>query len=82
MNTRVVHRLTGYDRRTELLASECDIPIEDIARVREIARVGPDDPDVIGSYLLDRQQAERIARLLGAEIDADRYDFFLEPFAA
>jgi hypothetical protein len=81
MNTRIVHRLTGYDRKTELLAIECEIPVGDITRVKEIAGVGPSDPDAIGSYPLDQGQVERVVRLLGAEIDAERYDFFLEPFA-
>jgi hypothetical protein len=63
------------------LAIECNIPIGDVARVRAIARAGPDDPDAIGSYPLDQHQVECIARLLGAKIYAGRYDFFLEPFA-
>jgi hypothetical protein len=76
-----VHRLTGYDKNTELLAVERDVPAKHINRVKEIARVGPDDPDAVGSYPLDRDQAERIAYLLGTKIDARSYNFFLEPFA-
>ena len=79
MNTRIVHRLTGYDRKTELLAIECEIPVGDITRVKEIAGVGPSDPDAIGSYPLDQGQAERIARLLGSKINNDMCNFFLEP---
>lgn len=81
MSAQVVHRLTGYDRKTELLAIRRDIPREDISRVKEIARVGPDDPDAIGSYPLDPERAQEIARLLSLTTDAGEYDFFLEPFA-
>jgi hypothetical protein len=81
MSARIVHRLTGYDRQTDILAVENDVPAEDLARVKEIARVGCDDPDAIGSYPLDKDQAERIGRLLGAKVDFGKYDFFLEPFA-
>jgi hypothetical protein len=76
-----VHRLTGYDRKTELLAIACDIPASDFLRAKEIARVGPDDPDAIGSYPLDQDQVNNIAKLLGSTVEVSRYDFFLEPFA-
>jgi hypothetical protein len=81
MSGRAIHRLTGYDRTTELLSTEHQVPIEHLARVKKIAGVGSDDPDAIGSYPLDREQAERISHLLGAEVDLDSCDFFLEPFA-
>ena len=81
MSARAIHRLTGYDRTTELLSVEHEVPTEHLARVKKLAGVGPDDPDAIGSYPLDREQAERIAHLLGAKIDLDSCDFFHEPFA-
>jgi len=81
MSARVVHRLTGYDRDTELLAIEHEIPQKDISRVKEIAGVGPDDPDAVGSYPLDQARAKQIAQLLGSRADVSKYDFFLEPFA-
>jgi hypothetical protein len=79
LSVRAVHRLTGYDRTTELLSAEHEIPAEHLARAKKIAGVGSDDPDAIGSYPLD--QAERLAHLLGMKIDLDSCDFFLEPFA-
>jgi hypothetical protein len=81
MNARVVHRVTGYDRETELLAIECAVPAKNISRAKEIAGVGPDDPDATGSYPLDQDQVRRIANLLGSRIDVSKYDYFLEPFA-
>jgi hypothetical protein len=81
LSARAVHRLTGYDRTTELLSAEHEIPAEHLARAKKIAGVGSDDPDAIGSCRLDRGQAERLAHLLGMKIDLDSCDFFLEPFA-
>jgi hypothetical protein len=81
LSARAAHRLTGYNRITELLSAEYEVPTENLSRVKEIARVGSDDPDAIGSYPLDREQAERIAHLLGTKIDLNSCNFFLEPFA-
>jgi hypothetical protein len=81
LSARAIHRLTGYDRTTELLSVEHDIPAEHLARAKRLAGVALDDPDAIGSYPLDRKQARRIAHLLGTKIDLDSCDFFLEPFA-
>ena len=58
MSARVVHRLTGYDRDTELLAIEHEIPQKDISRVKEIAGVGPDDPDAVGSAIREHAHVE------------------------
>jgi hypothetical protein len=81
MAAGVVHQLTGYDQETELLAVEYDVPRHFLAKVKRIAEVSEDDPEAIGSYPLRRDQAKDITELLGIDIDADRFDFFLEPYA-
>jgi hypothetical protein len=81
MTAGIVHQLTGYDRETELLAVEYDIPNHHLARIKRIAEVSAEDPEAVGSYPLRRDQASDIAKLLGIDIDADRFDFFLEPYA-
>jgi hypothetical protein len=80
MRTRVVHRLTGYDRSSDELVFECDIPRREMARVKAIARVVAEDPDAAGSYPLEPAQAREIASMLGRSIDTDNLVFFLEPF--
>jgi hypothetical protein len=80
MTTGVVHQLTGYDRETELLAVEYDIPSHHLAKIKRIAGVSADDPEAVGSYPLRRNQESDIAELLGVDIDADGFDFFLEPY--
>ena len=81
MNSRVAHRLTGYDRDTELLAVEYDIPAGAFSKIKKIARVGPDDPEAIGSYPLNRTQIQKISTVIGSEVDFDRFDYFVEPFS-
>jgi hypothetical protein len=81
MSSRVVHRLTGYDRTTEFLTIEYDIPTKKFARIRKIAGVGPDDPEAIGSYPLDRNQVQKISDLLGSKVEIDRFDYFVEAFS-
>ncbi|HJU16020.1 MAG TPA: hypothetical protein VJ770_06090 [Stellaceae bacterium] len=81
MTTGIVHQLTGYDRETELLAVEYDIPSRLLSEVKRMAEVSAEDPEAVGSYPLRRDQASNIAKLLGIHIDVDGFDFFLEPFA-
>jgi hypothetical protein len=75
------HRLTGYDKETERLVFEFDIPPSQLERAKELANVGRDDPDAVGSYPLDSSQAGRVAGLVNQVVDVDRYSWFLEPFA-
>jgi hypothetical protein len=78
---KVVHRLVGYDRHTDRVKASCDIPPDVLAEAKRIAGVSPDDPDAAWSYPLSTNQARAIAQLIRVEIDRDRLEFFLEPFA-
>jgi len=77
----VIHRITGYNKQTEMLEVEYDIPSERLNDVRAIAKVPATDADAIGSYPIEAGAAHRIARTIQQMIDLDRYDWFLEPFA-
>ena len=77
----VVHRLVGYDRRSDRMRARRDIPPDLFAEAKRIAGVAPDDPDAAWSYPLSEAQAQAIAQLIGTEIDPSRLEFFLEPFA-
>jgi hypothetical protein len=78
---KVVHRLVGYDRRTDRMKTSCNIPADVLAEAKRIAGVSSDDPDAAWSYPLSIQQARSIALLIQIEIDPNRLEFFLEPFA-
>ena len=78
---KVVHRLVGYDRRTDRLKARYDIPADRLAEAKRIALVAADDPEAAWSYPLSAAQARAIAQLLCAEVEFGPLDFFLEPFA-
>ena len=76
----IVHRLVGYDRRTDRKKQNWDIPDDRLSAVKEIARVPQDDPDAVWSYPLSLAQAREVASVVGLAIDPDA-DFFLEAFS-
>jgi hypothetical protein len=77
----LVHRLVGYDRRTDRMKTRSDIPPDLLAETKRIAGVGSEDPDAAWSYPLSAAQARAVAQLIGTEIDPSGLEFFLEPFA-
>jgi hypothetical protein len=76
-----VHRITGYDKRSERLALEYAIPDERLSEVRELARVPREDADAAGSYPLDPEAASIVGLKIDKPLNVDAYDWFLEPFA-
>jgi len=78
---RITHSLVGYDRRTESLAEEFDVPDAVLPKAKELARVPADDPEAVMCYPLDALRARRLADMLEARIDTERRDYFLEGFA-
>lgn len=81
MSGGTVHRLVGYHRKTEQLSAEYDIPAALLPVIKRIADVSQDDPDALGSYPLDGDQARNIAERIGVRVDPSKLDYFLEPFA-
>ena len=77
----VVHRMTGYDKRTERLEIEHDIPAERFSDVRALAHVPIEDEDAAGSYPLDASAARQLGWTLDKPVNLDLYDWFVEPFA-
>lgn len=77
----IAHKIVAYDRLTELVASEHDVPAQKFDIVRQVAGVAPSDPEAIGNYRLSPPAAEEIGRIIGAPADTKRFDFYLEPAA-
>lgn len=76
-----VHKITGYDKRTEALTFEHQVPADQLNTAREIAHVPSSDYDAVGSYPLDADGVRRLSLRLGQHtINTDAYDWFLEPF--
>jgi hypothetical protein len=79
--SRVIHSLVGYDRASECIAEEVDVPDAVLARAKELARVPADDPDAIMCYPLDASGARDLAHILKTSVDIEQRDYFLEGFA-
>jgi hypothetical protein len=77
----VIHRLVGYDLRTDRPKQRFDIPDSLLPDAKKIAQVPADDPDAAWSYPLSARQARDLARLIGAAPDLQDAEFFLEAFA-
>lgn len=77
--TATRHRIVAYDRSTDRVAFEADVPtsLEPIALT--IAGVAHDDPTAAFSYVLDAQQVKAFASLLQFNETTDRLEYFLEP---
>jgi hypothetical protein len=75
----VTHRLTGYDRITRALAFEYDVPRVAMYLARELAGVGPGDPDMLSVYVLIGDRATRLGRAMEKVLNTGRFEWRLEP---
>lgn len=76
-----VHRITGYDKQSEFIVQEFDIPSDRISEVRELANVDPHVGDIVGAFPLDRSAAQTVEDRFHFGMWVDRCDWFFEPFA-
>jgi hypothetical protein len=77
---KVIHRLVGYDPKTDRMKLKIDIAERLLGDAKRIAGVPDDDPDAAWSYPLSRSQVRAVAALIGAQLDPDNAEFFLEAF--
>lgn len=77
----IVHKVTGYDRRTDKLELAFDLPCEQLDDVRKLVDLPPSYLECLGSFRLDPGAALQLASMLRVTIDVDRYEWFIEPFA-
>jgi hypothetical protein len=76
----VVHRITGYDRATEALLEQHDVPDRLLATVIAAAQVSADDPGAVWSYKLSAVAADRLAAAMHIALNTTRNEYFLEAF--
>ena len=77
----LTHSLVGYDRTTERVVEEYEVPDQVLARAKQLARVPAEDPDAMMCYPLGASEARDLADVLNARIDTDRRHYFLEGFS-
>lgn len=73
------HYLNVYGPDDLLLYSSDPLPMDRVKLAKDIAQVGPADPEALGSYLLTDDQAQKIAG--GSLKPAPGYSVLLEPIA-
>ncbi len=75
----VAHRVVGYDRTTDRVAFEQNVPQFLDSLAQKVAEVGDDDPTAAFSYVLRDRQLTAFSFLLGLKVEGDRLEYFLEP---
>jgi hypothetical protein len=75
-----LHRLVGYDRKTELEKFEVTIPQHVFGEISSVVSFDDDDPDAVFCYELTKEQARRIAIIVHKSLPSG-LDFFLEGYA-
>jgi hypothetical protein len=80
MTTNLVVRLVGFDRKTDRVVVQRDIPPDLVDEVVEIAGVRV-PVEEMGDFPLSTERARRIADMLDVQIDTNANEFFLETSA-
>jgi hypothetical protein len=78
---RVIHRLVGYDQKTDRATVSFKVADRLLSDAKRIAKVPNDDPQAVWSYPLSPDQVCRLAKLIRAQVDPGQAEFFLEAFA-
>lgn len=74
----LAYKLAGFDSKTEALVLTRKIPSDKIMRAKKIAGIA-DNPAIIADWPLSHEQAWAIAKLIGAEVNVESFDWALEP---
>ena len=74
----VAYHLRGYDRTTEFVGVEFDIPATMLPFVKDLLQQAAADPDLVEPHELVSDQVARLAQKLGIDIDPDAFDFYIE----
>jgi hypothetical protein len=77
---RVEVSIVVFDGHTQRVAVEHPVPPAAVPAARRIANVPATDPDLMGAYPLDAEQARQIAAVANITIDPI-FDWFLEAYA-
>lgn len=76
---KLTHHIRGYDKTTDKLRFEQELPEQLIANLKKIlSDQSSQDPALIGTYELDASTLHRLATALGVPIDAEEYAYFLD----
>jgi hypothetical protein len=74
----VAYHLRGYDKTTEFVGVEFDIPTIMLPFVKDLLQQAAADPDLIEPHELVSDQVARLAHELAIVVDPDAFDFYIE----
>ena len=74
----VKYHLCGYDRSTEFLGVDFDIPSAMLATIRDLLPHCDEDPEFIDPLPITTDQAIRVADALGVAVEPDRFVYYIE----
>ena len=74
----VAYHLRGYDKTTEYVGVEFDIPATMLSFVKDLLAEASADPDLIEPHELASDKVARLAHELGIGVDPNAFDFYLE----
>lgn len=74
----VAYHLRGYDKRTEFVGVEFDIPATKLAFVKSLLPDIDEDPDLVEPHAIACEQVARLASELRFSVDPKAYDFYIE----
>ncbi len=77
----VLYQITGYNKQTERLAVEFDVPQDSLHSVMQAAQVSPEQAADYGSVPLSPATVQKIECQLNKSFYSELCDWFLEPFA-
>ena len=74
----VAYHLRGYDKTTEFVGVEFDVPATMLPFVKDLLPQTSADPDLIEPHELAGDQVVRLAHELAIVVDPDAFDFYIE----
>ena len=74
----VAYHLRGYDRTTEFVGVEFDIPATTLPFLKDLLQQAAADPDLTEPHELVSDQVARLAQELAIVVDPDAFDFYIE----
>jgi hypothetical protein len=74
----VAYHLRGYDKTTEFVGVEFDIPATMLPFVKDLLPEASADPELIEPHELAGDQVARLAHELAIVVDPDAFDFYIE----
>ena len=75
-----IFKLVGYDRKTDRLTEEFEIPAAAFPLAKRTAGIDPESQGPFGDYPLSDEKAVRLAHQIGLTIAPARNEYFLETY--